>query len=205
MGYLQTATSRSIAGKAYMIPSCSIHYKKYTFRSCVFLSQWMHVLQASVAEPDPGSGAFLTSESSSRIRDGKKCRSRIRDVYCSVHPRSCQPWVRDPEWKKVGSGIRHPASGINIPDPQQCIRQKIGIKWREVCLMSNVYEIISILLTFILPVPFCLGFFADVTLCNIGTAHSVGILWHAPSYDRQLIKWTIKSFFNLRGYRALQT
>jgi hypothetical protein len=35
--------------------------------------------------------------------------------------------IRDPGWKKVGSGIRDdkksdPGSGINIPDPQHCTK-----------------------------------------------------------------------------------
>jgi hypothetical protein len=48
----------------------------------------------SVADPGPGSGAFLTPGSG--IRDGKKS---------------------DPGWKKVGSGM-------NIPDPQHCLQIK---------------------------------------------------------------------------------
>ena len=41
---------------------------------------------------------------------------RIRDPGSEMET----VWIRDPGWKKVGSGIRdkHPGSGINIPDPQ---------------------------------------------------------------------------------------
>ncbi len=83
-----------------------------------------------------GSGidAFLTPRSG--IRDGNKSLARIRDEHpgsyfweltvllvfwglkiikffdADLNPRgSCQPWIRDPGWKKIGSRI-------SIPDPQ---------------------------------------------------------------------------------------
>ncbi len=42
--------------------------------------------------------------------------------------------IRDPGWRKLGSGIRDgkksdPGSGINIPDPQHC--QHIKIQWEQ--------------------------------------------------------------------------
>jgi hypothetical protein len=90
---------------------------------------------------DPGSGAFLTSGSG--IRDGKKSASRsglrmnypisyfleIRNhfllffglKYLNSLMRIWDPGsgmetirIRDPGWKKVGSGI-------NIPDPPHCM------------------------------------------------------------------------------------
>jgi hypothetical protein len=51
---------------------------------------------------------------------GKKIRIRIRDEKPGSYFRER---IRDPGWKKSGSGIRNgktlnPRSGINIPDPQ---------------------------------------------------------------------------------------
>ncbi len=60
-----------------------------------------HRSPSSIADPDPGSGAFLTPGSG--IRDGKKSRARIQD----------------PE-----SGILDRGSRINIPDPQHCLKDK---------------------------------------------------------------------------------
>jgi hypothetical protein len=36
--------------------------------------------------------------------------------------------IKDGRKSDPGSGILDPVSGINIPDPQQCIRQKRSIK-----------------------------------------------------------------------------
>jgi hypothetical protein len=93
-------------------------------------------LICSVADPDPGSGigCFLTPGFG--IRDGRKSASGsgIRDEqpgsyfllffwvkilkFFDEDPGSGMETVRirDPGWKKVGSGI-------NIPDPQHCIQE----------------------------------------------------------------------------------
>jgi hypothetical protein len=103
-----------------------------------------------LADPDPGSGAFLTPRSG--IRDGLKVRIRIRDEqpgtyflelrnhffglkYLISLMRIRDPgWKKfvDPKWKKVGSGMEKsrirdgensdPGSGINIPDLQHWFR-----------------------------------------------------------------------------------
>jgi hypothetical protein len=87
----------------------------------------------SVADPDPGLGAFLTHGSG--IRDGRKSASGSGSYFIALRnhffaflgvkilkffdedPGSGMETVRirDPGWKKVGSGI-------NIPDPQHWIR-----------------------------------------------------------------------------------
>jgi hypothetical protein len=94
---------------------------------------------SSVADPDPGSGAFSTPGSG--IRAGKKSRSRIRDpgsgsgmnipdlifdnllsvfwvqiLLSESDSGSCQPWIRDLGWKKLdpGSWIREGKIGSRI-------------------------------------------------------------------------------------------
>ncbi len=70
-----------------MIPSCNIHNKKYIPSEVAFFNPIeCTVLQASAADPDPGSGVFVTP--------GFR--------------------IRDREWKKVQ--VQDPGSGINIPD-----------------------------------------------------------------------------------------
>ncbi len=69
----------------------------------------------SVADPDPGSGAFLTPGSGIRGPEWVKIRIRIRDENPD-HISECLEtilWVKifkffeaDPEWNKLGSGIR---------------------------------------------------------------------------------------------------
>jgi hypothetical protein len=84
----------------------------------------------SVADPDPGSGAFLTpgsgmgrkSASGSGIRDEQPVSYflELRNHFFGFFGVKYLIWcgsgmetirIRDPGWKKVGSGI-------NIPDPQ---------------------------------------------------------------------------------------
>jgi hypothetical protein len=87
----------------------------------------------SVADPDPGSGAFLTPGSGMGKKSGSGIQIRyeqpgsyFRELRNSflVKYLNYFMWVRDPGWKKFGSGIRNgkssdPGSVINIPDPQR--------------------------------------------------------------------------------------
>ncbi len=73
---------------------------------------------SSVADPDPGSGAFLTPGSGMAKKSGSGSGMNNPD-HISESLKTIF-WVKilkifdvDPGWKKVGSG-----SGINIPDPQ---------------------------------------------------------------------------------------
>jgi hypothetical protein len=84
------------------------------------------VITISVADPDPGSGAFLTPGSG--IRDGQKVSIQIRDEQPVSYFRELGNHflgfkyynslmrIRDPGWKKFGSGIRnkHPGSATLI-------------------------------------------------------------------------------------------
>ncbi len=75
---------------------------------------------SSVADPDPGSGAFLTPW----IRDeqpGSYFRE-LRNIFGLKYLNSLMR-IREPVWKKFGSGMEKILilvlrSGINIPDPQ---------------------------------------------------------------------------------------
>ncbi len=91
----------------------------------------------SVADPDPGSGTFLTSGSG--IRKGKKSDlgsginipdhfSKSLETFLGLKyvnslmririsdPEYFWPWIRDPASKNMDQGF-----GINIPDPQHCV------------------------------------------------------------------------------------
>jgi hypothetical protein len=106
----------------------------YVFGRTKWLS-WMtigypppgHIIgSGSVADPDPGSGAFLTPG------------SEIRDPGWVESSNSLMR-IRDPGWRQFGSGIRDEkksGSGINIPDPQhwvlepgQCTLWCAGTMW----------------------------------------------------------------------------
>jgi hypothetical protein len=75
----------------------------------------------SVADPDPGLGAFLIP--GSRIRDGRKSASGIRDEqpgsyflelrnhFFAFFGVKILKFFEDPGWKKVGSGIRDKQPG----------------------------------------------------------------------------------------------
>jgi hypothetical protein len=72
----------------------------------------------SVADPDPGSGAFLTAGSGmnkpDHISEGLETIFWLKILkFFDADPGS---EMRDPGWKKFGSGIR-----INIPDPQHWV------------------------------------------------------------------------------------
>jgi hypothetical protein len=67
-------------------------------------------LKCSVADPDPGSGAFLTPW----IRDqgwvkGKKQFFGLKYLNSLMQ-------IQDPGWKKSDPGWKKIGSGINIPD-----------------------------------------------------------------------------------------
>jgi hypothetical protein len=100
----------------------------------------------SVADPDPGSGAFSTPGSGiqdpggvesqhpdpgSGIRRGKQPGSyflgliTIFVVFLGLKYLNSLMRIRDPGWRQFGSGIRDgkksdPGSGITTPDPQHC-------------------------------------------------------------------------------------
>jgi hypothetical protein len=97
----------------------------------------------SVADPDPGSGAFLPLDpgSGSDIRDGEKSGSvsgmnipnnfseSLQTVlglkilkFFDANPESFWPWIRDGK-------IR---TGINIPDPQYCS----AVKYLSILLLK---------------------------------------------------------------------
>jgi hypothetical protein len=81
----------------------------------------------SVADPDPGSGAFLTPRSGM----GKKSVSGIRDEqpgsyflelrnhFLGLKYSNSLMRIRDPGWEQFGSG-KKVGFGIKIPDPQHC-------------------------------------------------------------------------------------
>jgi hypothetical protein len=94
-----------------------------------------------VADPDPGSGAFLTPGSGSWDPGWVKNQDPAQIIF----PRASKPIFVDnilkffdagPGWKEFESGIRDPGwkkfgSGINIPDPQHCkiasVNQKLKV------------------------------------------------------------------------------
>ncbi len=94
-----------------LLGACSIHTS----------SSHYQVPSPSVADPDPGSGAFLTPVS------GMNNPDHISESLETIF------WVKilkffdaDPGWKKCGSGIRdeknlYPGSGMNIRNPQHCL------------------------------------------------------------------------------------
>jgi hypothetical protein len=92
--------------------------------------QITNIVKFSVADPDPGSGAFLTPgsgmgrkiASGSGIRDEQpgsyflELRNHFLVFFGGLTCLNSLMWIRDgdisdPGWKKVGSGM-------NIPDPQ---------------------------------------------------------------------------------------
>ena len=90
-------------------------------RIYLLFSKRFQNVRVSVADPDPGSGAFFGPGSG--IRDGKKSGSGIRNehprsfsesletVFWVLDPGSFRPWIQNPGLKKFGSEI-------NIPDLQ---------------------------------------------------------------------------------------
>jgi hypothetical protein len=83
-------------------------------------------LQCSVADPDPGSGSFLTPGSGKSVSEtGMNNPDHISDSLETIF------WVKILKFFDAdpGSGmgkirIRDPKSGINISDPQHCYRDK---------------------------------------------------------------------------------
>jgi hypothetical protein len=77
------------------------------------------ILKPSVADPDPGSGAFLTPGSGMGKKSGSgSWMNNLDDISESFETTKffdADPvWKNlDPGWKKFGSG-----TGIKIPDPQ---------------------------------------------------------------------------------------
>jgi hypothetical protein len=90
----------------------------------------------SLADPDPGSGAFLTPGSGLRDPGWVKSQDQPRSYFPELRNHfwglkylnsGCGSGIRDPGWKEFGSGIQDgkkfdPGSGINIPDPQYYIQ-----------------------------------------------------------------------------------
>ncbi len=93
-----------------------------------------NVIHWKERDADPGSGALLVPGSGFRDRRKSKqylgSKMNIKDFIFEnlvsvfglkllklfdADPGSCQPWIRDPEWKKSD-----PGSWINILDPQHC-------------------------------------------------------------------------------------
>jgi hypothetical protein len=71
----------------------------------------------SVADPDPGSGAFLTPGSGIRIEQTGSYSYSLETIFWGLKYLHSFMRIRDPDtgWKKFGSGIRK-----NILDPQHC-------------------------------------------------------------------------------------
>jgi hypothetical protein len=84
--------------------------------------------------PDPGSGSGIWIQDE---QPGSYFRE-LRNHFLGVKYLNSLLWIRDPGWKKIGSGIRDgknsdpeseirneknsdPGFGINIPDQQHCI------------------------------------------------------------------------------------
>jgi hypothetical protein len=92
-------------------------------------SHLFYILYVSVADSDPGSGAFLIpgsgmgkkSGSGSGMNNPDHISESLETMFGLKYFNSFVR-IRDPGWKKFGSGIRVEkfGSGINIPDPQHC-------------------------------------------------------------------------------------
>jgi hypothetical protein len=67
------------------------------------------VVSISVADPDPGSGAFLNPGSGIRNGQPGSYFRELRNIFFAV--KILKFLNADPGWKKIGSEI-------NIPDPQ---------------------------------------------------------------------------------------
>ncbi len=97
-------------------------------------SRFGSVVTNSVADPDPGSGAFLTPVSGIRIRirdeqPGSYFRE-LKNKFFGLKYLNSLMRIRD--GKKFGSGIRDgknsdPGSRINLPEPQHWLPQIIFI------------------------------------------------------------------------------
>jgi hypothetical protein len=108
----------------------------------------------SVADPDPGSGAFLTPGSGMgknqdpEIRDeqpGSYFRE-LRNHFFGLKYLNSLMQIRDPEWKNSdpGSGMEKnsdPRSAINIPNPQHCGDQEICSKFAKIFLSRELVTI----------------------------------------------------------------
>jgi hypothetical protein len=84
------------------------------------------LLYSSVADPDPASGDFLTPGSGIRDEQPGSYFLQFRNHFFGlkyIKYLNSLMRIRDPGWKKVGSGI-------NIPDPQHCF---IPVLWFGIC------------------------------------------------------------------------
>ena len=72
------------------------------------------MVSVSVADPDPGSGAFLTPGSGM----GRKSGSRTGIWFFWVKILNSLKRIRDEDSSDPGWKKSDPGSGINIPDPQ---------------------------------------------------------------------------------------
>ncbi len=97
----------------------------------------------SVADPDPGSGAFFTPGSGMGKKSGSGSGIRneqpgsyfleLRNHFLGLKYLNSLMRIRDPGWKQFGSGIwdgknSDPGYGMEkswIPDPQHCLYSSI--------------------------------------------------------------------------------
>ena len=71
------------------------------------------MVSVSVADPDPGSGAFLTPGSGM----GRKSGSGTEFVFFGLKYFNSLMRIRDPGWRQFGSGMEKVGSGIRDKHP----------------------------------------------------------------------------------------
>jgi hypothetical protein len=99
--------------------------RRFSFATSIFTG-----LFCSVADPDLGSGAFLTpgsgmgrkSASGSRMNNPNHIFYSLETFFCCFGVKILKFLMRiwDSGWREIGSGMEKVGSGINIPDPQHC-------------------------------------------------------------------------------------